>query len=77
MPGRNGAVARGPAPPIARTFPVRSPGCTEDGAQVSDDGIPEALTRRPPDMDPPVELAGPARDSAVAGQPTPVPPPDR
>lgn len=77
MPGRNGAVARGPAPPIARTLPVRSPRCPEDAAHISDHGIPATLTRLPPDADPLVEQAGPAWDSAGAEQlPAPVLAPD-
>ena len=80
MPGRNGAVARGPDPPMARTLPVRSPRPPTDPAHVSDGGIPAALTQRPPDADPipMVELAGPAWDKACAGQlPPPIPAPDR
>ena len=78
MPGRNGAVARGPAPPIARTLPALSPRSSEDAAHLSDGGIPPALTQRPPDADPPIEPASPAWDSAGIGQlPAPVPAPER
>lgn len=78
MPERNGAVARGLAPPMARTLPVRFPRHPTDAVHVSDGGIPAALTRHAPDADPLVEPAGPARDSAGAGQlPAPVPAPDR
>lgn len=78
MPGRNGAVARGPAPPIARTLPLRSRQHPEDAAHVSDRAILAALTQRPLGADPLVERAGPAWDSAGAGQlPAPVLTPDR
>ena len=79
MPGRNGAVARGPAPPMARTLSVRSPRRRpKDAAHVSDGGFAAALTQRLPDADPLVEPAGPAWDSVGAGQlPAPVPAPDR
>ena len=78
MPGRNGAVPRGPALPMARTLPVRSSRHPEDATHVSDWRIPAALTQRPPDTDPLVEPAGPAWDSAGVGQvPAPIPPPER
>ena len=78
MPRWNGAVARGPDPPMACALPVRSPRCSEDAAHINDGGIPAALTQRPPDADLLVEPTGPAWDSASAGPvPTPVPAPDR
>ena len=78
MPRRNGAVARGSAPPTARTLRVRAPRHPEDAAHVSDGGIPAALTQRRPDLEPLVEPAGPARDSTGASQlPAPVLAPDR
>ena len=78
MPGRNGAVARGPTPPMARTLAVRSPRHPKDAAHISDCGIPAALTQRPSGVDPLVEPAGPGWDSAGSGQlPAPVPAPDR
>ena len=79
MPGLKGAVARGPAAPMARPLPVRSPRRRlEVAARVSDGGIFAALTERPPDADPLVEPAWPVWDSAGAGQlPTPVPAPER
>ena len=79
MSGRNGTVARGPAPPMARTLPVQSHRRRlEDAVHLSDGGIPAALTERPPDADPLVEPAGPAWDSAGAGQlPAPVPESER
>ena len=78
MRGRNGAAGRSSAhPPIAP--PIRSPWRTEDAAHVADGGIhTAALTERPPDADPLVELVGPAWNSAGAGQlPASVPAPDR
>ena len=78
MPKRNGAGTHGPAPPMARTLPVRSHRRTEDAAHVGDGWIPAALTQRPPDADPLVEPTGAAWDSAGAGQlPAPVPAPER
>ena len=78
MPGRNGAVARGPAPPMAPTLPLRSRRRPTDAAHVSDGGIPAALTQRPPDADSLVEPAAPAWNSAGAGRlPAPVPAPER
>ena len=78
MPRRNRTVARGPAPPMAFTLPVRSPRHPKDAAHIGDGGLPAALTQRPPDADPLVKPAGPAWDSAGAGQlPTSVPAPDR
>lgn len=66
MPGRNGAVARGPAPPIARTLPVLSPRSSEDAAHLSDSRVPVANTQRTADGDP---LAGPGWESAGSSQP--------
>lgn len=78
MPGWNGAVNCGPAPPIAHTLPVLSPRSSEDAAHLSDGRVPATLTQRSPDADPPIEPAGPAGDSAGAGQlPAPVRAPDR
>lgn len=78
MPGRNAAVTRGLASPMAHRLPVGSPRRPEDAAHLSDGGIPAALTQRHPDADPLVEPAGPAGDSAGAGQPpAPIPAPDR
>lgn len=79
MPGRKGAAAHGPATPMARTLRVRSlRRGPPDAVHVSDGGIPAALTERPPDADPLIDPAGPAWDSAGAGQlPAPVPAPER
>ena len=79
MPKRKDAVCRGPATPLARTLPVRSPRRRLEGAaHVSNGGIFAALTDGPPDADPLVEPAGPAWDNAGAGQlPAPDPAPAR
>lgn len=79
MPKPKGAVARGPATPMARTLPVRSRRRRlEDATHVSDGGIFAALTGRPPDAPPLAKSAGPAWDSAGAGQlPAPAPAPER
>ena len=79
MPNPKGAVARGPATPMARTLPVRSSRRRlEDTAHVSDGGIFAALTEHPLGADPLVEPAGPAWYSAGAGQlPAPVPESER
>ena len=78
MPDRNGAVVRGPAPPMARTRPVRSLRSSEDAADLGDGGNPAVLTQHPPDAVPLVEPAGFTWDSAGPGQvPAPVPTPDR
>ena len=64
---------------MARTLPARSPRRrVEDAARVSAGGLPAAPAERPPDAHPLVEPAGPAWDSAGAGQlPAPVPAPER